>query len=153
MNIFNIFEEIKRDSNYVDYPNDFTLIVKGNNNQVVSGKSKCGMSSRSLDDWNYKPIATLSSSHEKHCKDRSLNFAMCALILFRLGYKEVDDTDWNTIRLIRNAIAHGDTDKLNNKGITLDLLLLQDFTLKMLDLINTIIDPCNIKEVIPQLKI
>lgn len=153
LNIFNIFEELKRDFNYVDYPNDFTLIVKGNNNLIISGKSKCGMSSRSLDDWNYKPNATLSSSHEKHCKDRSLNFAICALILFRLGYKEVDDTDWNTIRLIRNAIAHGETEKLKNKGIDLNLTLLQDYTLKMLDLINTIIDPNNIKEVIPQLKI
>ena len=111
------------------------------------------MSSRSLDDWNYKPSITLSSSHEKHCKDRSLNFAICALILFRLGYKEVDETDWNTIRLIRNAIAHGETEKLKNKGIDLNLTSLQDYTLKMLDLINTIIDPNNIREVIPQLKI
>lgn len=153
LNIFNIFEGIKRDSNYVDYTNDFTLIVKGNNILTVSGKSKCGMSSSSLDDYNYKPIATLSSSHEKHCKDRSLNFAMCALILFRLGYDKVDDTDWNIIRLIRNAIAHGDNDKLNNIGITLDLKSLKDYILKMLDLINSIIDPSNIKEVIPQLKI
>lgn len=153
LNIFNVFEVIKRDSNYVDYSNDFTLIVKGNNNLIVSGKSKCGMSSRSLDDWNYKPSITLSSSHEKHCKDRSLNFAICALILFRLGYKEVDETDWNTIRLIRNAIAHGETEKLKNKGIDLNLTSLQDYTLKMLDLINTIIDPNNIREVIPQLKI
>ena len=117
LNIFNVFEEIKRDLNFVYYQNDYTLIVKGNNNLIVSEKSKCGMSSRSLDNWNYKPIFTLSSGHEKLCKDRSLNFAICALILFRLGYKEVDETDWNNIRLIRNAIAHGDMSKLKQKGI------------------------------------
>lgn len=152
LNIFNIFEEIKRDPNYVNYSDNFTLIVKGNNELTVSKKSECGMSSSSSDDWNYKPKATPSSSHEKHCKDRSLSFAICALILFRLGCKEVDETEWNTIRLIRNAIAHGNSEKLNNKGIVLNIHSLQDYTLKMLDLINTIIDKKNIHEVTPQIK-
>lgn len=153
LNIFNIFEEIKRNSDFVDYTNDFTLRVKGNSCLTVSGKSKCGMVSKSEDDWNYKHGFTLSSRHEKFCKEKNLSFAICALILFRLGYEEVGETDWNIIRLIRNTIAHGDTQKLEDKGLTLSADLLQDYILKMLDLINIIINPNNIKEEIPQLKV
>ncbi|MCH5221276.1 MAG: hypothetical protein J1F05_02970 [Muribaculaceae bacterium] len=151
LNIFNIFEELKRDSNFVDYTNQFTLVVKGRNILTISGKSKCAMYSKSDDDWNYKRGYTPSSRHEKFCKDQSLNFAICALVLFRLGYEEVDDTDWNIIRLIRNTIAHGNSVKLNEKGLTLSVELLQDYIIKMLNLLILLIDPRNINEITPQL--
>lgn len=151
LNIFNVFEDINRDSNYIDFKNDFTLVIKGNNTLTISQKSKCAMSSKSDDDWNYKPIFTPSSRHEKYCKDKSLNFAMCALILFRLGKSEVDETKWNVIRLIRNAIAHGDITKLEKIGMSLDANTLKKYSLEMLDLIISIMSPSSINEKMPKL--
>jgi DNA-binding NarL/FixJ family response regulator len=151
LNIFNIFEQIKQDINFVNYKNNFTLVVRGSKYLVISGKSKCAMSSNSDDDWNYKPKFTPSSCHEKYCKDKSLNFAICALILFRLGKNQVEDTDWNDIRSIRNAIAHGDDVKLRSKGMSLNIETLTLFIPRMLDLIISLMDTDRINEVIPTL--
>ena len=110
------------------------------------------MSSNGDDDWNYKPLFTPSSRHEKFCKDKDLKFAICALILFRLGKKEINETDWNDIRLIRNAIAHKDQEKLKNNDISYDDSTLEVYCEKMLDLLADIIDFKKIKEVVPILK-
>lgn len=152
LSIFNIFEEIKRDTNFVEFVNGYTLVVRGTQDLKVSAKSACAMSSNGDDDWNYKPLFTPSSRHEKFCKDKDLKFAICALILFRLGKKEINETDWNDIRLIRNAIAHNDQEKLKNNDISYDDSTLEVYCEKMLDLLADIIDFKKIKEVVPILK-
>lgn len=148
---FLIFEEIKRDAYFVLYKNNETLVIRGNSELIISGRSKCAMSSNSDDDWNYKPKFTLSSRHEKYCKDKNLNFAICALILFRLGKNEVDDTEWNKIRKFRNAIVHGNDDKLRKEGKSLDGETLKEYSLKMLDLIIDLFDDAKINERLPVL--
>lgn len=61
----------------------------------------------------------------------------------------VIDTCWNDARILRNAIAHGDFGQLAKRNLTLDAESLKSYILKMLDLIDMILDPTKISEVKP----
>lgn len=76
---------------------------------------------------------------------------MCAIILFRLGYFQVDDTKWNDIRIIRDSLAHGESEQLYKRNLDLSIDTLKHYILEMLKLIERILDPKYIKEVVPQL--
>ena len=97
LNIFGIFEEIGRNSNYVD--------------------------------WS---------------KGYNLNTAISSIIPNRIG-KKVDDTEWNTIRKIRNQLVHNDkTIRKGKPEIPIDKLKV--YTIKMLDLIQELMNPEKTKE-------
>lgn len=147
LNIFNLFEEIKRSSFFVEFPNDFSMIVHAKQVLPICSQGESYIYQKSTDNWNCTQKHNTSSMHNKYCKEKNLNFAICALILFRLGYLQVDDTDWNKIRIIRNAIVHRDYGKLKECKLELSVLTLQDYTLKMLDLLCAIMNPANIKDV------
>ena len=102
---------------------------------------------KSRDDWNCMNQYNLSSWHYKYCKDKDLNFAICALILFRLGFSQIDDSDWNDIRIIRNALVHGANDQLQKRHLDLSVQTLKRYSLKMLDLLCAITNPSDIKNV------
>lgn len=148
LNLFGIFEEITRDSNFVEWPNNSSLVIKANSELRICNQKECAMTKSSE---NFKPLYAQGSEHHEYCKVKSSNFAISALILFRLGKSHVDDTEWNTIRKIRNRLAHND--KTKHKGepeITIDKL--KEYTIKMLDLIEELINPEKINEVKPTLK-
>lgn len=147
LNIFNLFEEIKRSSLFVEFPNDFSMIVHAKQVLPICSQGESYIYKKSTDNWNCIKNYNTSSMYNKYCKEKDLNFAICALILFRLGYLQVDDTDWNKIRIIRNAIVHRDYGKLIECKLELSVLTLQDYTLKMLDLLCAIMSPANIKDV------
>lgn len=140
LNLFNIFEEIKRDKSFVEFPNDKSLIIKANKDLVICNKDwtnipkSCG--------WNKIEYSIESDRH--HCKDKDLNFAICAIILARLGYGQVKDTQWNKIREIRNYFAHGDAKRLEIKKSDKTFI---SYSLHMLDLIKEILDKDCIKDV------
>lgn len=146
LNLFNIFEEIKRNSEFVIYPNNFSLTIKANQALEVCRYNVSGIWRKSADNWDCIPKFNMGAAHHQLCNNKDLNFAICALILFRLGYTRVDDTKWNDIRKLRNKIAHGD-----NELLKFDCHTLQKNILHMLELIIKILDSTQIKEVIPQL--
>ena len=149
LNLFNIFEEIKRDKNFVDFSNDYTLKIIAHNELKVCENGKSGIYCKSIDDLNFVRSYNLAS-YKKYCeKGGMLTFAISSLILFRLGYEQVDDTQWNNIRLIRNALAHGNEDALKKKGLSTDDEELKKYSIQMLQLIQDILDPKKIKEIKP----
>lgn len=147
LNIFNIFEEIKRCPLFVEFPNDYSMIIHANQELKVCDHDKSYIYKKSPDDWNCVHKYSLSCMHHKYCKEKDLNFAICGLILFRLGFVQTDDSDWNTIRIIRNAIAHGNYNQLENMNLNMSVSTLKDYSLKMLDLLNDIINPSNLKDI------
>lgn len=151
LDIFNIFESINRDSGLVNYPNDFSLIIYANKALRVCTRDRSSIYQKSAHDWNCIHALDLSSQHNKYCKEKSLKFAMCALILFRLGCKQVDDTEWNNIRAIRNAIAHGESNQLYKRKLDLSSSTLKYYVLEMLDLLSRLLDSKYIQEVEPNL--
>lgn len=151
LNIYKIFESIHKDSGIVNFPNDFSLTILANSVLKVCSKGKSSIYKKSGDDWNCIHKSVLSSEHERYCKDRSLNFAMCAIILFRLGHSQVDDTKWNDIRIIRNALAHGESEQLYKRKLNLSPDTLKQYILEMLDLLEQILNPMCINEVVPAL--
>lgn len=151
LDIFQIFEEIKRDSGFIRFPNKFTLRVKAHQWLTVCERGRSGMRSRSDDDWNYRPQFNMQT-YDKYCSNGgNMNFAICALILFRLGYSQVDDTAWNEVRKTRNDLAHGKDNRHEQIPVLIDEETLKNLSLKMLDLIIRILDPHRISQVIPQL--
>lgn len=153
LDIFKIFESIKNTSGIILYPNDYSLSVKAKTLLQICSHGKSAISQKSSDDWNCIHKFSLSSSHHKYCKDQNLNFAICAIILFRLGYAQIDDTYWNDIRTFRNAIAHGDNGQLAKRNLILNVDLLKSYILIMLDLIDEILDITKINEVTPTLSL
>lgn len=151
LDIFKIFETIRKDSGIVNFPNDYSLTIFACEELKVCSKGRTSIYRKSVDDWNCKHKFGLSSEHEKYCKERSLNYAICAIILFRLGYFQVDDTKWNDIRIIRNSLAHGESEQLYRRNLDLSIDTLKHYILEMLKLIEWILDPKYIKEVVPQL--
>lgn len=149
LDIFKIFESIKNISGIILYPNDYSLSVKASTLLQICSHGKSAIYQKSPDDWNCRYKLSLSSSHHKYCKDKNLNFAICAIILFRLGYTQIDDTYWNDIRIFRNTIAHGDNGKLAKRNLTLNEDSLKSYILIMLDLIDMILDPTKINEIKP----
>lgn len=149
LDIFKIFESIKNISGIILYPNDYSLSVKASTLVQICSHGKSAIYQKSPDDWNCRYKLSLSSSHHKYCKDKNLNFAICAIILFRLGYTQIDDTYWNDIRIFRNTIAHGDNGKLAKRNLTLNEDSLKSYILIMLDLIDMILDPTKINEIKP----
>lgn len=147
LNIFKIFEEIKKCPNLVEYPNDYSLIIHTKSKLNVCSHGKSFISKKRADDWNCIRIYNKDSWHEKFCKEQDLNFAICALILFRLGFNQVDETKWNDIRIIRNCLVHGPNKQLAERNLDLSLPTLKRYSLKMLDLLCAILDPSNIREV------
>lgn len=153
LDIFKIFESIKNISGIIQYPNDYSLSVNARTLLQVCSHGKSAIFQKSNDDWNCIHRFSLSSSHHKYCKDKSLNFAICAIILFRLGYTQIDDTCWNDARILRNAIAHGDSGQLAKRKLTLNIESLKSYILKMLDLIDMILDQNKIHEIKPDLSL
>ncbi len=149
LDIFKIFESIKNISGIILYPNDYTLSVNASTLLQICSHGKSAIYQKSPDDWNCIHKFSLSSSHHKYCKDKNLNFAICAIILFRLGYTQIDDTYWNDLRTFRNTIAHGDNGQLAKRNLTLNVDSLKSYILIMLDLIDMILDPTKINEIKP----
>lgn len=147
LNLFNLFEEIKRSSLFVEYPNNYSLIVHAKQKLHICSQDKSYIYKKSSDDWNCIHKYNISSEYQKYCNEKDLNLAICALILFRLGYHQVDDTDWNKIRIIRNAIVHRDYDKLHKSNLDLSVSTIKDYTLKMLDLLCDIMNRSKIKDI------
>lgn len=152
MNIFGIFEEIKRNSGLVKFPREdrHSLKVKGNTYFTVCQEGVSGI--QISKDGNYNYSLNKNSDHYKYCEDKDLKFAISALILFRLGHKEVDETEWNKIRDLRNTIAHGDIMSKRYK-FKIDCDTLRKYIGEMLNLIIDILDPNRIKPIIPLLSI
>lgn len=153
LDIFKIFESIKNISGIILYTDDYSLSVNARTLLQVCSYGKSAIFQKSNDDWNCIYKFSLSSSHHKYCKDKNLNFAICAIILFRLGYTQIDDTCWNDVRIIRNTIAHGDFGQLAKRNLTRNADSLKPYILKMLDLIDMILDPTKIQEVKPILSL
>lgn len=151
LDVFKIFEYIKNISGIIHYPNDFSLSVSARTLLEICSFERSAISQKSNDDWNCIHKLSLSSSHHKYCKDKNLNFAICAIILFRLGYTQIDDTYWNNIRIFRNTITHGDNGQLAKRNLALNVDSLKLYILIMLDLIDMILDPTKINEVNPKL--
>ena len=149
LDIFKIFESIKNTSGIIWYPNDFSLSVKASTLLQICSHGKSSIYQKSPDDWNCIRKFSSSTSHHKYCKDKNLNFAICAIILFRLGYTQINDTHWNNIRIFRNTIAHGDNGQLAKRNLTLNVDSLKSYILIMLDLIDMILDPTKINEIKP----
>ena len=149
LDIFKIFESIKNISGIIFYPNDYSLSVMASTLLQICSHGKSSMYQKSPDDWNCRHRFSLSSSHHKYCKDKNLNFAICAIILFRLGYTQIDDTHWNDIRIFRNTIAHGDNGQLAKRNLTINVDSLKSYILIMLDLIDMTLDPTKINEIKP----
>ncbi|MDE7412366.1 MAG: response regulator [Muribaculaceae bacterium] len=149
LDIFKIFESIKNISGIILFPNDFALSVKASTFLQICSHGKSSIYQKSPDDWNCIHKFSLSPIHHKYCKEKNLNFAICAIILFRLGYTQIDDTHWNDIRIIRNTIAHGDNGQLAKRNLILNIDSLKSYILIMLDLIDMILDPTKINEIKP----
>lgn len=147
LSLFSIFEEIKRDSNFVQFPNNETLIVNSNSRITVCNHDYSWIRQKSKDDQNFTRDYNLQD-YKIYCQNGgNMNFAICAIILFRLGYNQTNETNWNTIRLIRNAIAHNDDSKINKINIYRDINTLKEYILKMSDLLIEIMNKDNIKDV------
>lgn len=153
LNVFKTFESIKNISGIILYPNEYSLSVKARTLLQICSFEKSLIFQRSSDDWNCIHKFSSTSFHHKYCKDKNLNFAICAIILFRLGYTRIDDTYWNDIRILRNTIAHGDNGQLAKRNLTLNVDSLKSCILNMLDLIDMILDPTKINEVKPMLSL
>ena len=148
LSLFSIFEEIKRDSNFVEFPNNETLIVNSNSRITVCNHDYSWMRQKSKDDQNFVRDYNLQS-YKIFCQNGGdMNFAICAILLFRLGYNKVNETNWNPIRLLRNAIAHNDDSKINKISIYRDINTLKEYIIKMCDLLLEIMDKTKIKDII-----
>lgn len=142
LNIFKIFEEIKNHSGIISFPNKYSLTIHANNDLSVCSHDKSSIYRPSGDNWNCTRKLNKSSWHHPYCTKRDLNFAICATILFRLGKNQVDDTDWNDIRNTRNDLVHDKIRKISPDKLKCN-------SLKMLDLIYSILNPENIREIDP----
>ena len=106
---------------------------------------------KSSDDKNFARMYNLRGDYKKYCQNGGdMNFAISSLLLFRLGYEQVANTEWTPIRKLRNAIVHNENSQIERLNITRDVETIQTYILKMMQLIHALLDKKQIKEVVLQ---
>lgn len=150
ISLFNIFEEIKRDKHLVNFLNDYTLVVKANKDITVCSQKDSWIMEKSNDDKNFA-LAYNLKDYKKYCQyGGDMNFAISSLLLFRLGYEQVDETEWSKIRKLRNALVHNENSQIKSMGLNRDVETIQTYILKMIQLVYALLDKTQIKEIVLQ---